>query len=986
MVTAISVGLLGAGMAAAQLLRPGQPPPLDAMFRQLDVNRDGRLTPQEFSALSRISPRLRDNPEQLEAAFQQADRNTDGFVSAEEFREMGRLMAMAQGAPGAGQGGQDEARLLAGFQAMDANRDRKLDRKEFEKLGDYVRQLQGDSSTIQYIFNELDRNQDEAVTLEEYRGLLRLAQGAQPKPPSPPANAASERPPTSEEIAFFEKKIRPVLVDKCYKCHSADSEKVKGSLVLDSRDGVRRGGDKGPAVVPGDVEASLLIKAIRYKDTDLEMPPEKDGGKLPDSVIADFEQWVKMGAPDPRDGKASLARRTMDIEKGRSHWAFQPPNKSQPPTVSHESWVRNDIDRFVLAELEKRGLKPVGDADKRTLIRRVHFDLTGLPPTPEEVEAFVNDASPDAFATVVDNLLLKPQFGERWGRHWLDVARYAESSGKENNIVYPHAWRYRDYVIRSFDFDKPYDQFLMEQIAGDLMPAKDDTDRAWKLIATGYLAIGPKSHNTRDARQFQMDLVDEQIDALGQGMLGLTVACARCHDHKFDPIPQADYYAMAGIFLSTETRFGTPRFIQNNQATPLIPLPEQAKIPAGQPLPERLMTFMERQLEEGKATRDQVLAEARTNRDRGVAANPQFIRSGVQIAISEKVLERYDDNGNPKLLAMGVQDRMYGRDAQLLARGELDKPLEVVPRGFVQVVSKPSQQKVSSRGSGRLELARWIASPENPLTSRVMVNRVWLQLFGRGIVTTPDNFGIMGQAPSNQALLDHLAISFVENGWSVKKLIREILLSHTYQMASDYDAANYAADPDNIWHWRMSKRRLDAEAIRDSMLLISGTIDMRAMNGSLVAQSEGPVQTLLRLNVLQADQPLRSVYLPIVRDQVPESLAVFDFAEPSLVTGDRDVTTVAPQALYLMNDAFVQRVADAMAARLMASGKRGTELAHAAFELAFGRQATPRELAATQKLFESLQSTESNRVQSTRTAMAVFCQGLLGSAEFRYLN
>jgi Ca2+-binding EF-hand superfamily protein len=986
---AAGAGLALVATATAQAPRPGQQLLTEGVFRQLDANRDGKLSPQEFTGLARISPRLRDNPDRVEETFKQADANSDGSVTPDEFRRFSEMAARLQPPPGASPAAQMEARLTGGFTVLDTNNDRKVSRQEFERIGQFQRQLEGDPTTRQLLFNELDGDNDSELTLVEFRGLARLIPGPQPPAPATPKPAVAERPPTQEEVAFFEKKIRPVLVDKCYSCHSADADKVKGSLVLDTREGARRGGDQGPAVVPGDLEASLLIKAIRYHDSDLQMPPEKNGGKLASPVIADFEQWVRMGAPDPREGKSGLVQNSINIEKGREHWAFQLPKKSAPPAVKDTAWPKSDIDRHVLAELEKRGLKPVGDADKRTLIRRVYFDLIGLPPAPEEVEAFVNDTSPDAFARVVDNLLVKPQFGERWGRHWLDVARYAESSGKENNIAYPHAWRYRDYVIRAFDRDKPYDEFLMEQIAGDLMAAKDDTDKAWKQIATGYLAIGPKSHNTRDPRQFQLDLVDEQIDALTQGMLGLTVACARCHDHKFDPIPQADYYAMAGIFMSTETRFGTPRFIQNNQTTPLIALPEKANIPAGPPLPERTMTFTKRQLEEGKAARDEVLAEAKNTRDRGVFANPRFIRSGIQISISEQLLGRYDDQGNPKALAMGAQERMFARDAQLLQRGELDKPQQVVPRGFVQVVNTGTPPPIR-KGSGRLELAQWIASPENPLTARVMANRVWLHLFDTGLVPSPDNFGVTGQPPSHPALLDHLAISFVENGWSVKKLIREIVLSRTYQLSSAHADANYAADPDNTWLWRMSKRRLDAEAIRDAMLFVAGALDMHPVAGSPIATTEGPVLGLQRLGVLGVEQPVRSVYLPIVRDQVPESLDTFDFAEASLVTGDREVTSVPSQALFLMNSSFVQRVAEGMAGRLLRQNLRGQELAKAAFQLAFGRPPNADELQAALKFFESFNAAEgAKHPDKDRLAFAglsAFCQALIGSAEFRYLN
>ena len=922
-------------------------------------------------------------------------------------------------APYAARGAQQ---LDTTFKTLDANHDGKLDRKEFEKLVELSPKMKADPDSAPRIFGYLDKDQDEKLTLEEFRGIVvvqamaakKAAENPTPKAATKPAVAmpATEKPATAEGLAFFEKKIRPVLADKCYKCHAADSEKVKGGLLVDTREGIRAGGDSGHAVVPGDVKSSLLIKALHYEDPDLEMPPKKSGGKLSDEIISDFEQWVKMGAPDPRDGKSASAKKTIDIEKGREHWAFQMPKRAPAPTVRDASWARSDLDRYVLAELEAKTLKPVGDADKATLLRRVYFDLIGLPPTPEQVTAFVNDRSPKAFESVVDKLLASPQYGERWGRHWLDVARYAESSGKELNVAYPHAWRYRDYVIASFNADKPYDQFLKEQLAGDLLPAKNETQKADQIIATGFLAIGPKSHPTRDYKQFQMDVADEQIDAVSQGMLGLTVACARCHDHKFDPVPQADYYAMAGIFLSTDTRFGTPRFIQNNQTTPLIDLPKMATVTDANPLKSQEIDAMKRQLAVVKKQRDDVLAEARAKGDRSAIANPRLIGATLQIATLEKILGRYDDNGKPLRLAMGVQDKTYARDTQLLGRGELDKPGDVVPRGFVQVVSAKQPAKIS-KGSGRVELANWIASAENPLTARVMANRVWLNLFDHGIVPTPDNFGTTGQAPTNQKLLDLLAISFVENGWSVKKLIKQMVMSHTYQLSSDYNETNYATDPDNHLHWRKSQRRLEAEEIRDAMLAISGKLDLTPPLASPVERIEGNVLALLRpggfgggpgrpgmrpggmfggsaTSPLSADVPIRSVYLPVVRDQIPDALAVFDFAESSLVTGDREDTTVPSQALYLMNSSSVQKISEAMAARLISTKATGSELGKKAFELAYSRPPTANEMKATGEFFKSFNAAEaknfSDKDKLGFAGLVAFCQALMGSAEFRYLN
>ena len=381
----------------------------------------------------------------------------------------------------------------------------------------------------------------------------------------------------AEQRDFFEKKIRPVLADKCYKCHAQHSEKIKGGLTLDTREGIRRGGDNGPAVSPGNLKDSLLIEALHHTNKDFAMPPEKAGGKLPDAVIADFEKWVQMGAPDPRDGTAKVVEK-YDVEEARKWWSFHPVKKPAAPAIKDAGWPRGDLDKFVLAGLEAKGLKPVADADKLTLLRRVYFDLIGLPPTQEEIRAFVDGSNEthSSYEQIVDKLLASPQFGERWGRHWLDVARFAESSGKDVNIAFPHAWRYRDYVIAAFNADKPFDQFIREQIAGDLLPSKDQKEQAELLVATGFLAIGTKGLNEMNPRQFALDVADEQIDAVSQAVLGLTVSCARCHDHKFDPIPQRDYYALAGIFLSTETRYGTAQGIQNRHGAELIELPTSA--------------------------------------------------------------------------------------------------------------------------------------------------------------------------------------------------------------------------------------------------------------------------------------------------------------------------------------------------------------------------------------------------------------------------
>jgi hypothetical protein len=870
------------------------------------------------------------------------------------------------------------------FKRLDANKDGKLSREEFGKLAEILPRFKANPDAVGPLFKQLDADGDGSLTLDEFKKLAELlprpgAAKGEAKKAEPKAEAA-DRPIPADQLAFFEKSIRPVLVSKCYGCHSAEAEKLRGGLLLDTRDGLRAGGDSGPAVVPGDPRKSLLIQALKGTDDAKPMPPKE---KLSADVVADFEKWVRMGAPDPR--KASGGRQppggtVIDIEKGKQHWAFQPPKKYAPPAVKDAAWPKSDIDRFVLAKLNEKGLTPAADADRRTLLRRVYFDLVGLPPAPADVEAFVNDTSPDAFAKVVDKLLASPAFGERWGRHWLDVARYAESSGKEQNILYPFAWRYRDYVIRSFNADKPYDQFLREQLAGDLLPAANDTQKAEQLIATGFLAIGPKSHNERNPLQFRLDVADEQIDAVSQAMLGLTVACARCHDHKFDPIPQKDYYALAGIFLSTEARFGTPAILIARNATPLVELPAGADVPTGATLSKRELQTIKDRLEYLKKQRDEALQEARTDRQPPV----RLVFLNAQIGTLEEQLRHYDADSRPKKLAMGVADKAAPRDSAVYVRGEPDKPGEVVPRGFLQVLSDGPAQKIAA-GSGRKELAGWIASAKNPLTARVMVNRVWLHLFGRGIVPTPDNFGTTGQPPSHPELLDYLAVKFIEDGWSVKKLIRSIVLSRTYQMASTYDAKNAAIDPDDIYLWRMNPRRLDAEAVRDAMLAVAGQLDPTPANGSPVGRFEGPVQALQRFGGLDrlAETNRRSVYLPVVREQVPEVLALFDFAEPSLVAGARESTSVPAQGLYLLNNPQVIRLAEKTADRLAKEYLSDSERIDAAFRLAFGRPPSAAEAKAAEGFLAKFAATQKG---GRKGAWAAFAQALFAAAEFRYVD
>lgn len=818
----------------------------------------------------------------------------------------------------------------------------------------------------------------------------------------PTAQARAHAGISADQLSFFEKNIRPVLVEHCYKCHSAESDKIKGGLTLDTKQGTLLGGESGhPGVTPGSPAESSLYEAITWRDDDMQMPPKN---RLPDEVVANFKKWIEMGAPDPREQKVANAaggRRQINMDEGRKHWSFQKPVKAAPPAVKTEDWVRTDIDRFVLAGLEKAGLLPVGDADRATLIRRIAYDLTGLPPTPDEVKAFLADTSPEAVKRVIDQYLDSRRFGERWGRHWLDIARYAESSGKEVNILYPHAWRYRDYVIEAFNRDKPYDQFLKEQIAGDLMKFENKHDQAEKIVATGFLAIGSKGHNQRDKRQFAMDLVDEQIDAMSQAMLGLTLACARCHDHKFDPVTQRDYYALAGIFLSSETLYGTYSQLQNINPGTLIELDRAADMPAAlAALSPGEYATLKRQHEQASKTADDIREQVRGmsagERERQGAASFLRIRSSFDRAESIRAdLDLFNPDGTPRSLAMGVLDRDRPINSPILIRGDLKQPGDLVPRGLVEVLCAKGEPLNISQGSGRLDLAWWIASKDNPLTARVMVNRVWMKLMGTPIVATPDNFGFMGQKPTHPELLDHLAVGFMEDGWSVKRLIRDIMLSRAYQMGSGHDARNYAADPENKWHWRMSQRRLDAEAIRDAMLFVAGVLDFYPVDGSPVARAGEGREAIFNLAREVSGRPynFRSIYLPIVRDQIPEFLGTFDFPDASLVTSERDTTNVPGQSLFLMNNAQAISAADAFARRIGKLEGSPLERLTQAYQLCFARPPTQAELAAIQAFWARFpdqaaggKQTQQARDYGKNAALSAFCQSLFASAEFRCLN
>lgn len=794
--------------------------------------------------------------------------------------------------------------------------------------------------------------------------------------------------PAPEQLEFFEKKIRPVLVRECYSCHSTQAKSVKASLLLDTREGIRRGGESGHAVVPGNLEESLLIEAVRYEG--LEMPPKK---QLPDSVIADFEKWVRMGAPDPREGKSAPIVRNIDFTKAREFWSFQPVSVSNVPTPDTPDWATDDIDRFVIARLEASGLSPADDAEPRVFIRRLYFDLTGLPPSPQQVDEFVSDPSDRNLTQIIDRLLSSDQFGERWGRHWMDVVRYAESTGMERNYTYPEAWRYRDYVVASFNADKPFDQFLTEQVAGDLLPFDDSQERNEHIIATGMLAMGPKSLNERNREKFAMDIVDEQIDVVSRAFLGLTASCARCHDHKFDPIPQTEYYQLAGIFRSTDTFYGTGGGGGNRQGGQLLALRENEVVPVAvagnnrknaQKNARKLEVQLKSQKKKLAALKNrQAPAKQVQQTEKSIARIEKQIKAARKTTQEPKVTD--------SILAMAVRDSRNPADTQLRIRGEADARGDTVPRGFLTIATLHDTPSLAADRSGRLELARWLTEPENPLTARVAVNRIWQHLFGTGIVRTVNNFGANGDRPSHPELLDYLARQFADNGWSVKHMVKRIVSTRSYRMASTPDVAALEKDPQNRLLWRMNPRRLEAEAIRDAILAVSGTLDLSPAEQSIVRSvGNGDVGRNLRPEQFATNHTKRSVYLPIVRGVVPEMLQIFDFPEPSIIAGARDVTTVPTQALYMMNSPFVVTQSQAMAERLLEERDDHAERVRYGYLLAFGRSATAdeieRSLAFIDDACERGNGGDKQEQYSEQKAWAGFCQVLLASAEFRYLE
>jgi hypothetical protein len=763
--------------------------------------------------------------------------------------------------------------------------------------------------------------------------------------------------PAAEDLEFFETKIRPVLAARCYGCHSAKLQQAEGGLYLDSLEATRKGGRSGvPAVVPGKPQDSLLIKVIQGTHKDLKMPP---GKPLPKEQVADFVAWVEMGAPDPRTGgTVAAAKPAYDWEKEKQHWAYQPLRAVPAPAVADPAWNRNPIDRFLKAKLDEKQIRPLPRANKLTLLRRATYDLTGLPPTPEQTAAFLKDTSPQAFEKLIDRLLASPAYGEHWGRHWLDVVRYADTAGDASDYPVPEMFRFRNYVIRSLQQDKPFNEFLREQLAGDILPHQNEEDRRDKLIATGYLANARRFGQTEG--EFYLT-IDDTIDNLSKATLGLTVGCARCHDHKFDPIPTADYYALFGIFKSSKYAWAGLEHHQYLDGFAALDKKDE----------ERLRKQQERMVKAYRIVKKGDGKDPKAPTDQRLA----FLEAQADLL---QIRSSWPDL--PMVYAVSEATPV---NSKIMVKGDPGTLGPESPRGFLTVLGG---QKVPAghKGSGRDLLAGWITDPANPLTARVLVNRVWTWHFGRGIVNTPNDFGTRGEKPTHPELLDHLAADFLANGWSLKKLHKQILLTRSWQGASGHSEANAVRDSKNETYWRYDRRRLTAEEVRDSMLLASGNLDPVPGGPHPFAPRASYVQTQHKPFVADPaafDHNKRSVYLFQQRFKPHAYLDLFDGADSNAATAVRVSNNTATQALYLMNNEFVQKQADALAVRVGMAEPTTAGRVRLAYQLLFHRAPTP----AEQQMAAQFLAQTTGQVEA-RAAWTSYLRVLLSSNEFFFVD
>ena len=924
----------------------------------------------------------------------------------------------------------------------------------------------------------------------------------------------------TEELEHFEKRIRPLFLDNCIQCHG--SAKQEGGLRLDSKSAWQAGGASGPVIIPGNATSSSLVAAIGRKN--------HPTLKLTKDSISDLNIWIQAGAIDPRSGTTNR-KALPNYERGKDHWSFKAIRKPVAPIVENDSWPKGSIDKFILAAIENEGLNPVSDASKEELVRRLYFTLIGLPPTPDQIDTFVADTRVNAFELLVDELLASPHFGERWGRHWLDVARFAESSGGGRTLLFKDAWRYRDYVIQAFNDDMPYDQMIREQLAGDLLSYESPSQRSRQLTATAFLALGPTNYELQDKQLLRYDVIDEQIDTVGKAFMGMTLGCARCHDHKFDPVPTSDYYAMAGIFKSTRTLYNytdnvarwvdTPLLLDGMAAEKLtnaearvaelqpplnlkkaelkvltqhsVKLPQPGLPKSTNSIPglvvdesrakqegewlfsqysqnylgegyyhdgnklkgEKRLTFSTTIPVSGRyivrlayseannrSTKTPVTishAESETtvfvNQRQAPTEYSRFFSLGefslekhetsfvrisnegtdghvVADAVQWFLIEEDTNKGSPdrtayldelkkeikgldkelkpltamlkaRPLAMTVKEDPEPTDSAIRIRGVEKNKGNFVARGFLQVASLGEVPTIPSNTSGRLELAEWIISPDNPLSSRVMANRIWSWLFGAGIVRSVDNLGTTGEIPSHSELLDYLAIRLQENDWSLKASIKEILLSRTWQLSSKFNEEAKNVDPDNRLLTSYPIRRLDAEQLRDAILAVNGNLDLQMFGPNISGAGEinanSTAAQMVEYNYDFKDTR-RSVYTPAFRVKRHELFELFDFGNVNFSIGQRNTSTVALQALYMLNNPFVLEQSESAAQSLLKSVGNPNERVDIAFRKTLGRPPTDQERKLISEFLKGGLSTESV------TEWASVFQSLFGSFDFRYLN
>ncbi len=778
-----------------------------------------------------------------------------------------------------------------------------------------------------------------------------------------------------EKLDFFEKRIRPVLVDKCYSCHSAGAEKIKGNLVVDTREGLLKGGDTGPSLLPGNPGKSLLIKAMKWADDEFKMPPKK---RLPKEVVADFETWIRAGAYDPRISNAPISKKpAINVEEARHTWPFTPLAEPAAPALIESSWAWTPIDRYLLSKLQAKKLKPAPDADKRTLIRRVTFDLTGLPPTPEEIDAFLADRSDAAFSRVVERLLNSPAYGERWGRHWLDLVRYADTAGDNSDFPIPQIYKYRNYVIRAFNEDKPYDRFIREQLAGDLLPFQTDEERHENLIATGYLANAKRFGSVEDNYPWHLT-IEDTIDNLGRTFLGLTVNCTRCHDHKFDPLTNEDYYALYGIFESTRYPWPGIELVQyQKNFIPLAPPATVEKIEKERAAKQAELNATLKELEAEKKRFDAAIEDAldaELDRLKQVSNSLNRDIDGLRKGNGSSLKEPL-----PYETAYAVCEAPRSGNSKVQIKGDPTRLGREVPRRFIEVLGG---QALSSelKGSGRYQLADWVADPANPLTARVMANRLWQYHFGKGIIQTPSDFGRQGRPPTHPELLDWLARRFIDSGWSIKAMHRLILSTHAYRMSCDGDAGALE-DPANDLLWKFRRRRLEAEAIRDSLLAVSGALDRRTGGPHPFPPMPSWDFTQHKPFIAVYENSQRSVYLMTQRIRRHPYFGTFDGAETNMSTALRITSTTPLQALWMLNDPFVHEQARAFAARIQKERPEDASRIERAYALALGRAPTSEEAAT------SLDFVSSTRAQlDEKQAWESFARILFRLNEFVYVR